>query len=173
VARSTRRLAPAVVRARLTVAADRLAERGDKDLAEAVHAVLDTRGWELLKPPTSTGGGNPNVALFMSKSVKKTLEESAAEAGREAGKKPLTVLAEVVNEGWQKFLDGEFEPVPPARAGRGKAPEKENLNIRPDGSLRKQVTEAALERGTGLTAGQIAMSYLFDEYGISDADQLK
>lgn len=173
VARSPR-LTPEIVRARLTVAADRLAERGDADLAEAVNAVLSPRGWQLLKPaPAGTGGGNPNLALFMSKTVKQRLEETAAEAGKESGKKPATVLAEVVNEGWQRFLDGEFEPVPPVRAPRGKAPAKENLNLRPDGSLRERVDEAAKQRGIGMSAGQIAVSYLFDEYGITDEDQLK
>ncbi|MFI2620427.1 hypothetical protein [Streptomyces sp. NPDC018584] len=167
-----RRLTPDITRARLTVAADRLKQNGDDDLAEAVEAVLQPRGWELLKPPASTSG-DPNVALFMSSTVKKALEEAAAESGQA----PATVLAEVVNEGWRKFLAGEFMPSPPVRAPRGKAPAKENLNLRPSGALKEQVEEAAkaasAEAGWQMSAGKIAMAYLFDEYGITAEDQLK
>lgn len=174
----TRRLTYEVVRARLTVAADRLAERGDEDLAEAVNAVLDSRGWELLKPPSlASGYGKRNVALYMAVSVKKRLEDMAREAGRESEKDPLTVLAEVVDEGWEKFLAGEYEPVQPARAGRGKAPEKANLNVRPSNDLRERVQaacgEASAQLGWEVTPGKIAMSYLFDEFGIEPEDQLK
>jgi hypothetical protein len=176
VARSRHRLTPEIVRARLTVAADRLTERGDKDLAEAVTAVLDTRGWELLKPAPMSSARR-NVPLYMPASVKKRLEDAARKAGEESGKAPGTVLAEVVEEGWQKFLAGEFEPVPPVRAPRGKAPVKENLNVRPSDELRLRVEEAAKaaseELGWDVSAGKVAVSYLFDEFGITDEDQLK
>lgn len=172
----SRRLTPEIVRARLTVAAERLAGGGDKDLAEAVEAVLAPRGWSLLKPATMSSG-HRNVPLYMSSTAKAKLEDAARKAGEESGKAPARVLAEVVNEGWEKALAGQYEPVAPVRAPRGKAPVKENLNVRPDNDLRERMDEAApelaAELGWDVTAGKVAMSYLFDEFGISDEDQLK
>jgi hypothetical protein len=162
VARSPR-LTPEIVRARLTVASERLAERGDKDLAAALEAVLAPRGWMLLKPEASDRG-NRNLALWMDKAAKERIEQAAQEAGES--------LAEVVNDGYRKFLVGEFVPAPLARAPRGSAPEKENLNVRPDNTLRQQVEEACAakseELGYTLSASKVAMSYLFSEYGEED-----
>ncbi|MBP5918698.1 hypothetical protein F3K34_43730 [Streptomyces sp. LBUM 1486] len=154
------RLNPDVIRARLTVAADRLAERGDDDLAEAVRAVMQPRGWELLKPAPASSG-NRNLGLWMDKAAKERIERKAKEAG--------DALADVVNEGYRKFLAGEFVPAPLARAPRGSAPEKENLNVRPDNTLREQVEAAAAakseELGHPVSASRVAMAFLFSEYG--------
>lgn len=171
-----RRLTPQIAHAHLVVAADRFDESGDKDIAETMRILAGPRGWELLKPPPVTSGQR-TYGLYMASSVKKRLEDAARAIADKSGKAPLTVLAEVVNEGWQKFLDGEFEPVKPVRAPRGKAPAKENLNVRPNNELRVRVEEAAKaaseELGWEITPGKVAMSYLFDEFGISDEDQLK
>ncbi|WP_328545434.1 hypothetical protein [Streptomyces europaeiscabiei] len=157
------RLTPEVIRARLTVAADRLAERGDADLAEAVRAVMEPRGWQLLKPPATTTG-NRNLGLWMDKAAKERIEQAAKEAGES--------LAEVVNDGYRKFLAGEFVPAPLARAPRGGAPTKENLNVRPDNTLREDVEKAAAakseELGYQVSASRVAMAYLFSEYGEED-----
>lgn len=169
VARSTD-LSPQLIRARMTVAVDRLKDRGDADLAEALEVVLAPGGWRKLRSPSSVGGGNDNYALYMATSVKNWLEDAARETDPERA--PGTVLAEVVNEGWEKFLTGDFQPAPLARAPRGKAPEKENLNLRPDTALGKKVEEASKQRGLRMSAGQIGMSYLYDQYGISDEQQI-
>ncbi len=167
VARSPR-LTPDVIRARLTVAADRLAERGDTDLAEAVRAVMQPRGWELLKPATFSSG-NRNLGLWMDKAAKERIEQAARDRGES--------LADVVNEGYRKFLAGDFVPAPLARAPRGSAPEKANLNVRPDNTLREQVEEAAAakseELGHPVSASRVAMAYLFSEYGEEDLLQLQ
>ncbi|WP_045562717.1 hypothetical protein [Streptomyces sp. FxanaA7] len=162
------RLTPDVIRARLTVAADRLAERGDTDLAEAVRAVMQPRGWELLKPATFSSG-NRNLGLWMDKAAKERIEQAARDRGES--------LADVVNEGYRKFLAGDFVPAPLARAPRGSAPEKANLNVRPDNTLREQVEEAAAakseELGHPVSASRVAMAYLFSEYGEEDLLQLQ
>ncbi|MFD5848312.1 hypothetical protein [Streptomyces chartreusis] len=177
----TPRLTPDTIRARLPLAAGKLREIGSTDLAEAVEAAVDlvgSPGWKLTPP------AERNVALFMSRWVKRTLEEkarlAAADESARTGKAPLpaaTTLALVVEEGWRKFLAGEYEPLPPVRAARGQSPEKENLNLRPSGELKQQVEDACAEAseaaGWKMSAGKIAMSYLYDEYDISDEDQLK
>jgi hypothetical protein len=178
----SRRLTPDVIRARLTVAADRLRDGGDKDLAEAVDAVLAPRGWELLKKPASRANTEPNMALFMNKAIKTALEAKArAEAAEEAertGGKPkaaATVLAAVVNQGFEAFLAGEFVPAKPVRSVRGTSVEKSNLNIGPSKALRDQVEKLcpalSAELGWEVTPGRVAMAWLYSEYGITDDDQ--
>jgi hypothetical protein len=167
-----------VVRAHLIVAADRFDESGDKAVAQTFRSLLEPRGWELLKPATMSSGAR-NVALYMSGWVKNRLEERAREIGREREPEtaPLTVLGEIVEEGWQKFLDGAYEPLPPVRAPRGKAPVRVNLNVRPSNELRERVQEACPAAsdllGWDVTPGKVAASYLFDEFDITDEDQLK
>src|SRR5688572_26529090 len=90
-----RRPTPDVVRARLTVAADRLHDSGDKDLAEAIQAVLAPRGWELLRKPEKATEAEPNMAIFMNKAVKDAIQ-AKANASRDS-------LAGVVEEGFRQF----------------------------------------------------------------------
>lgn len=179
----SRRLTPEVVRARLTVASDRLREGGDKDLAEAIDAVTAPRGWELLKKPARETTAEPNMALWMNKSIKEYLEAKAREEAKaeaeETGGQPkdaATVLAAVVNEGWEKFLAGEFDPRKPLRSARGSATPKMNLNVRPKDALAEKVKAACPARSKELgwepTPGLVAIAWLYSEYGITDDDQL-
>lgn len=179
----SRRLAPDVVRARLTVLADRLHKKDeDADFAEAVDAILAPRGWELLKRPDKRANTEPNMALWMNTSIKEALEAGArAEAAKEAAKSggspraAATVLAAVVNLGFEKFLAGEFMPSQPIRSTRGTAVPKSNLNIGPSKALRDQVEQkcpqVSAELGWEVTPGRVAMSWLYEEYGITDDDQ--
>ncbi|MCL8016948.1 hypothetical protein [Streptomyces sp. AS02] len=178
-----RRLTPDVVRARLSVLADRLHKRDeDADFAEAVDAILAPRGWELLKRPDKRANTDPNMALWMNTSIKQALEERArAEAKKEAeksGGKPraaATVLAAVVNQGFERFLAGDFVPSKPVRSVRGSSVEKSNLNIGPSKDLRGRVeqkcAQVSAELGWEVTPGRVAMSWLYEEYGITDDDQ--
>ncbi|QWA26845.1 hypothetical protein [Streptomyces osmaniensis] len=163
----SRRLAPDVVRARLTVLADRLHKRDeDADFAEAVDAILAPRGWELLKPAAQSTG-EPNLALWMNKSIKEAIYAKAQAAGEN--------VRDVVEEGFRKFLAGEFTPEKPVRTVRGSQVEKDNLNVRASAALCGQVTKrcpaATKELGWEVTPGRVAMSWLYAEYGISDDDQ--
>ena len=180
----SRRLDPAVVRARLTVLSDRLhRNEADADLAETVDAILAPRGWELLKKPAKPTTAEPNVALWMNKSIKEYLEAKArqeakdeAEETGQPAKDAATILAAVVNEGWEKFLSGEFKPQKPLRSARGSATPKMNLNVRPKESLGQQVQAVcpakSKELGWEVTPGLVAMAWLYSEYGITDDDQL-
>ncbi|KPI31370.1 hypothetical protein OV320_2586 [Actinobacteria bacterium OV320] len=165
----SRRLAPDVVRARLTVLADRLHATGaqDKDLAEAVDAILAPRGWELLRKPEKATAADRNMAISMNKAVKDAIYASAEAAGEN--------LARVVEEGWRQFIVGEFVPAKPLRSVRGSETVKENLNIRPSDELREQVQalcpDRSKELGWNVTPGLVAASWLYEEYGITDDDQ--
>lgn len=179
-----RRLTPEVVRARLTTAAGHLRDDGKTDLAEAVDAVLGPRGWELLKP-TVPAGARVNLALYMATTVKAALVAKAqAEALAEAEetglppRDPGNVLGEVIDQGFQRFVRGEFVPERPVKKPRGRGPQivKANLNVRADQNLRDQVAErcpaASAELGWTVTPGLVAMAWLFSEYGITEDDQL-
>lgn len=163
----SRRLAPDVVRARLTVLADRLHTGGDKDLAEAVDAVLAPRGWELLRKPEKPTAADRNMAIAMNKTVKEAIYRMAEEAGEN--------LARVVEEGFRQFIAGEFTPSKPLRSVRGSQTAKENLNIRPSDQLRDEVQALcparSQELGWQVTPGLVAAAWLYEEYGITDDDQ--
>lgn len=156
----------------------------DAEFAEAVDAVLAPRGSELLRRSTSSGP-RINMALYMASTVKAALEAKArAEAKAEAKetgtdpRPPYTVLGEVVDEGFERFLRGEFTPERPLKKPRGKGPEitKGNLNARADQALRDRVRELcsdkSVELGWTVTPGMVAMSWLFSEYGITEDDQI-
>lgn len=163
----SRRLTPDVVRARLTVASERLASNGDTDLAEAVDAVLAPRGWELLRKPATQAADDPNLALWMNKAIKDAIYAKAEAAGEN--------VRDVVEEGFRRFLAGEFLPEKPVRTVRGSQVAKDNLNVRVTAALREKVAKrcpaASKELGWEVTPGRVAMSWLYAEYGISDDDQ--
>lgn len=185
-----RRLAPDTVRARLTALPGRLTNPEappaytDTEFAEAVDAVIAPRGWELLKP-TVPAGARVNLALYMATTVKAALEAKArAEAVAEAEetgtppRDPGTVLGEVIDQGFARFIAGEFVPDRPVKKPRGKGPAvlKANLNVRTDQGLRDRVAELcparSAELGWTVTPGMVAMAWLFSEYGITEDDQI-
>ncbi|WP_042174597.1 hypothetical protein [Streptomyces sp. NBRC 110035] len=163
----SRRLAPEVVRARLTVASDRLRQSGDEDLAEAIDAVTAPRGWELLKKPVKETAADPNMALWMNKTIK----DAILAASRVAGDS----LPDVVDQGFRAFIAGDFVPAKPLRSARGSATPKDNLNVRPSKTLRDQVEALcpakSTELGWQVTPGLVAAAWLYEEYGITDDDQ--
>lgn len=185
-------LAPAVVREHLTLLSDRLKTHehpldpkvANASFAEALDAVLAPRGSAKLNRPASRGV-RVNLPLWMAAAVKASLEGKAkAEAKAEAqgtGKDPRdagTILGEVIDEGFERFLRGEFTPDRPVKKPRGKGPAivKANLNVRANEALRDQVRELcpvrSAELGWTVTPGMVAMSWLFSEYGITEDDQI-
>lgn len=164
----TRRLTPSVVRARLTAAADKLTRDGEPELSDAVQAVLAPRGWELLKNLPATGTSEePNLAMWMNKSIKDAVQSRSLSAGEG--------LRDVVEEGLRRFVAGKFVPEKPLRSARGSATAKVNLNTRVTKTLLDQVAELCPARseelGWRVTPGLVAMSWLYSEYGITDDDQ--
>ncbi|MFD9249539.1 hypothetical protein [Streptomyces bottropensis] len=72
---------------------------------------------------------------------------------------------DVVNEGLQKFLDGDFVPLAPVwsqEAREDMAPFK----IRPNDGLYEKAGVKA--KALGLRASQVAIDYLLEEYGITE-----
>lgn len=159
---------PDVIRARLTVAADRMRTSGDADIAEAIEQVIAPGGWRLLQPRPASYD-DPNMALFMNKAIKEQLAAKAEAAG--------TTLTADVNEAFEKFAAGEFVPSEPIRSRRGSGAEKTNLNVRPRAALKQQVDELAPaktdELGWKVTAARVATSYLYAKYEIPAEEQAK
>jgi hypothetical protein len=169
-----------VVRARLTVAADRLRRDGEDDLASAVDAVLAPRGWELLRPDPGPEDRNPNMSLFMPKDLKDALMAAAEEAREMAARgeipagDPAGNLTDDVDRGFRLFLSGKFTPTPPVRSKRGSNIPKTNLNVRPSGALRDEAAELAeaksAELGWKLSVSRVAIAYLLHRYGIDEEE---
>lgn len=191
-----RRVSYELARARLATGAEHLRAQDNKELkaaADTIDQLLGPRGWEILRRPSpaSQRERDPNMPLWMNKSIKDFLQAMAgqeskaqwkamtAEQRTEAGlKEPMgadAFLAQVVEEGFRKFLAGEFVPEKPLRTVRGSSTEKRNLNVRPSKTLRDQVEEVcparSLELGWDVTPGLIAASWLYAEYGITEDDQ--
>lgn len=183
-----RRVSYDLARARLATGAEHLRAQDSKELkaaADTIDQLLGPRGWEILRRPAppSQRDRDPNMALWMNKSIKEYLEAKArqeakdeAEETGQPAKDAATILAAVVNEGWEKFLSGEFKPQKPLRSARGSATPKMNLNVRPKESLGQQVQAVcpakSKELGWEVTPGLVAMAWLYSEYGITDDDQL-
>lgn len=191
-----RRVSYELARARLATGAEHLRAQDSKELkaaAETIDQLLGPRGWEILRRPSpaSQRERDPNMPLWMNKAIKDYLQEMAAHAAREefdemtpeqrreaglkAPKGADTFLAEVVEEGYRKFLAGEFVPEKPLRTMRGSGTEKQNLNVRPSKELRDQVDAVcgarSKELGWDVSPGLVAMAWLYAEYGITDDQQ--
>ncbi|MFJ7023225.1 hypothetical protein ACIQUW_33180 [Streptomyces sp. NPDC101117] len=191
-----RRISHDLARARLATGAEHLRaqdSRALKEAADAIDQILAPRGWEILRPPTteSQRARIPNMPVWMNKSIKDYLQAMAAqearaefeqmsaeereEAGLKAPKGADTFLAEVVEEGYRKFLSGEFVPEKPLRTVRGSSTQKQNLNLRPSKELRDQVQAActawATKLGWDASPGLVAAAWLYAEYGITDDQQ--
>lgn len=76
-------------------------------------------------------------------------------------------ITDVVNEGFQKFLDGSFDPEPPVWPGLDAA-EFVPLKTNPDDALFERVKATVKERPGGLVRpSQVAIAYLLEEYGLA------
>ena len=191
-----RRVSYDLARARLATGAEHLRAQDSKELkaaADTIDQLLGPRGWEILRRPAppSQRDRDPNMALWMNKSIKDFLQAMAAQEAKaefdqmspkqreqEGLKEPKgadTFLAEVVEEGYRRFLAGEFVPEKPLRTVRGSGTEKQNLNVRPSKELRDQVDELCPEKskelGWEVTPGLVAVAWLYAEYGITDDQQ--
>jgi len=91
------------------------------------------------------------------------------EAIRSRAKESGALVEDVIDEGFTKFLAGEFDPVavvwPSSIAG-----DKGLMKMKPNNDLFEQV-KAMRERGeTSLWPMQVAMAYLLDQFGIDVND---
>jgi hypothetical protein len=143
------------LRSRLTAASARLREVDSPALAEAVDAVLAPNGWAQLRTsdPSVSGGTERNLAMNMPESIRDQIV-----AAVEADPGAASVTAKV-NEGYVAYLAGRFTPRkrPAQRSAQGGG-KRVNLNVRPSGALRQQVTDA------GASAAGIGTEYLMSQY---------
>ncbi|MGW3400288.1 hypothetical protein [Streptomyces zhihengii] len=146
------------IRQRLTAAAARLRETGDKQLAEAVEQVLAPKGWRDLA--NDDRAGDPNFALPLPEHVLQQIREKAAAAGGN--------VALDINEGFRAFLDHSWTPTQKDRVGTGG--KTKVLNSRPSAELTARVKEAITERQDDLGwkpgVTTIAAAWLVKKYDI-------
>lgn len=148
-------------RDQLTEAAATLRAANRPDLADAVDYVLTPDGWGFVnrlmwgRKESATG----NMPIRVDPSVRDHLKASSAN------------LTGDVNEGFEKFLAGEWVPDKPEPAGPGSAV-KVVLNVRPDEALSTQVKERCEqlrsdgELGWKPYASTVALAYLVHKHGL-------
>ncbi|MGW7398111.1 hypothetical protein ACWGH7_16620 [Streptomyces cyaneofuscatus] len=92
------------------------------------------------------------------RAVRDLIRDKAAAAGR--------LVHADMNEGFQRYLDGEFRPVAPEwPAGVEMAP----LKVRPNNDLFDEVKVAARSASPELRPMQIGLAYVLEKYGIDPA----
>ena len=134
------------LRAGLTAASTRLREVNSPDLAEHVDTVLTLSTYELRDALNI----DENLSIRIPVTARDRIVAGAEQAGR-------TVTADV-NDGFTAYLAGAFTPAPPARARRGEAEDKVNLNVRPNDALRQRVAD------TGVKPMHVAADWLMRTY---------
>ncbi|MFD7855245.1 hypothetical protein ACFV6B_13295 [Streptomyces microflavus] len=138
------------LRTELQAAASLLRDGGDLGYAEAVNAVLAPGGWKELRD-TDTDGTETNMAI--------RIEQRYRDAVVTAAAKRVTITS-VVNEGFQKYLAGEFTPRPRVQGRRTTGEKVVNLNVRPNAALHGQVRES------GVLPMHVAHDYLLFRFKV-------
>ncbi|MEU2315102.1 hypothetical protein [Streptomyces albidoflavus] len=142
----------------VAAAADKLRST-DPVLAESLDKISAPGGWQLLRPPSKTGG-RTNLPIWTPVSVHAQLMKASAD------------LAKDVNEGFKAYLAGEFTPDKPPRGrlSQGATEDRKNLNVRPNPELVQQIKDGADARAEELgwkpTPGVIALAWLRHKYGL-------
>ncbi|MCX4792467.1 hypothetical protein OG369_42595 [Streptomyces sp. NBC_01221] len=144
------------LRPRLTAAATKLRDINEPDLAEAIDTVLAPNGWGRLRrsDPTVSDSLDRNMAMRMPSDWREQIKARAQAAGNK--------LANDVNEGFLKYLNGEFDPVVPGRNPYGSGAEMVNLNVRAKDDLRVQVSRPEPKHSASL----VAAAYLMSKYKV-------
>ncbi|WP_327259943.1 hypothetical protein [Streptomyces sp. NBC_01240] len=143
------------LRPRLTAAATKLREINEPDLADAIDTVLAPNGWGRLRrsDPAVSDSLDRNMAMRMPSDWREQIKARAQAAGNK--------LADDVNEGFQLYLDGKFNPVAPGRSPYGSAGEMVNLNVRAKDALREAVTQQG-----DYSPALVAAAYLMSKYKV-------
>ncbi|WP_331728963.1 hypothetical protein OG693_39110 (plasmid) [Streptomyces sp. NBC_01259] len=147
------------LRTQLQAAAAHLHTGGEPapELAEYVRKVMLPGGWKELRD-TDTAGSDNSLPIPVA-------ERYRSEILTAAEQQKVTITS-VVNEGFEKYLAGEFKPRPRAKGapqlrGRRTAGEKQvNLNVRPNAALHGQVRES------GVLPVHVALDYLMFRFNV-------
>ncbi|MFJ3283364.1 hypothetical protein [Streptomyces halstedii] len=145
------------LRTQLKAAVDHLRTGGEPapELAEYVRKVMLPGGWKDLRA-TDTEGFETNLTIRIAERYRDEIVAAADGA---------MTLTSVVNEGFEKYLAGEFEPRPRVRESRPKerrvAGEKMvNLNVTPNAALHGQV------RDSNVLPTRVAGDYLMHRFKV-------
>lgn len=152
-------------RDQLVTAANTLRESGKPDLADAVDYVLTPAGQKFigrLHYQKLSETADPPLSIGMTVSRKTQVKQAAAAAG--------DTLTSVLDDGFRRFLAGEFE-FRRERAAHGKAESRATLNTRPDGVLQGEVARRCRELkeasgAVGLGLSPVAAAILYERYGL-------
>lgn len=122
------------------------------ELAQAVETVLAPGGWVQLRDTDSIKPGSTPLQMKM------------AETDRDLIKARCKNIAADVNEGFARYLAGEFTPRPYVRShgmwGASKGSRRVTLNTRSNEALTQQVRE------TGLLPSYVAAEYLMSKHRV-------
>lgn len=135
-----------------------VAERGVKPARVASHYLMSC--YEL-------GPYAPDAPTFLSRGSERMPEMPRVVRDRIRAEATRTgwLADDVINEGFQKFLDGVFVPQAPAWTEEARA-DMVFFKVRPNDALFERVALKAKERG--LRPMQVAIDYLLDEFEITD-----
>lgn len=123
-------------KANLIQAAQTLRAGGHTDLADSVDYVLGPSGLDFLRTLHGAIGTPREVAPNLPIKMRTSLRD-AVRAGMAAGES----LTPILNRGFRRFLDGEFDlRVARAPYGTGRTDPLVVLNTSPDGDLQAQVS---------------------------------
>ncbi|MEU1327145.1 hypothetical protein [Streptomyces microflavus] len=130
------------LRAGLTAASARLKEVNSPELATYVDTALALGAFRIRE-----SGTGDSLSIRLPESARDAIEDAADDMG-------VTSLSTVVDEGFRRFLAGEFTVGGRTYERRGTAEKKVNLNVRPAALLREQVL------ATGTSPMHVAADYL-------------
>jgi hypothetical protein len=136
------------------------------DLAEAIDSILVPNGWGRLRrsEPSASDSLHRNMGIYMPREWRTQIQERAQkehdkqwrEQVQEPGAKKRSIKDDI-NEGFELYLAGKFDPVAPERRPRGSADDMVNLNARPKDDLRKAIEQQG-DHAPALVAGAYLMS---------------
>jgi hypothetical protein len=138
------------------------------ELADEVDFLLTDEGARFLNRLRwgTVADENPNLAISVTPELRAQLKALASENGKK--------LDQIVREGFQRYIEGRFNPPEPVKRRRGL--EKVNLNLRTDGAQRERLRQLKAERseelGFQVADAWIALAWLLDEFGINAEDVL-
>ncbi|WP_189846612.1 hypothetical protein [Streptomyces rubiginosohelvolus] len=138
------------LRTELQAAASLLHDGGDLELAQAVKQVLLPGGWKELRD-TDEVGKDTNMPI--------RIEQRYRDAVMKAADQRVTITS-IVNEGFEKYLAGEFTPRPRVQGRRATGEKVVNLNVRPNAALHGQVRES------GVLPMHVAHDYLLFRFKV-------
>ncbi len=123
-------------------------------LADAITQVLRPGGWKALQGVDETSTGS-NLAIRMAESHREKIRDGVNRLST------AVTITSLVNEGFEKFLAGEFQPRNRTTKERRATGEKMvNLNVRPKAHLYEQVRES------GVLPMYVAEDYLMSLFNI-------